>query len=421
MKILWYIIWTLIIAQFIVIPFWPRIVRRIMRNRPTRKFWRSVMKCGIYSAIPALLITSIVCLATTSLRIAKNSVKTGKSEFKSAYVSREQSEYTDVRGQIHVHCYLSHDSEGGLDEITDAAEKNGVKWIILTDHIGHLPDGSYPDKMNGVLLIYGCERNYSDKTSVLRASLKDPKETLFLHGHIEKFGSRNEFKWVYQKDKNNPVVHWDALEMVNFHANILNNKLGVLGSVFFTPEKLYENIVTLIPENFVYWQELARREDHPIPIFGAPDAHQNQKYLGIQVDPYELMLGMISTHIWIRKDQKLNQATIFEAIKAGRTYIAFEQLGDPTGFHFSAIETTETYRQELLTGSTAKAPKYITVTVPRSLDVSPPEIKFFRDNQPIAISAGNHTQIKDPLPGFWRVEIWKNEKPWIISGQILVK
>jgi len=26
-----------------------------------------------------------------------------------------------------------------------------------------------------------------------------------------------------------------------------------------------------------------------------------------------------------------------------------------------------------------------------------------------------------PLPGFWRVEVERDGKPWIVSGQILVK
>ncbi|MDO8466607.1 MAG: hypothetical protein Q7S83_00510 [bacterium] len=420
MTFLWCLLLLLIIAQLAVIPFWPRIVRKVIRRRPassslggpTRKFWNLVLNASIYGVV---LFFTLIPFIRVSLIIAVESAVVDKKEAPSVYFSHESERFVDIRGQIHVHCYLSHDSKGTLEEITDAAVKNGVRWIILTDHISRLPPGDYPDQLNGVLLVYGCERNYLEGTSVFRASLKDQKETLYLHGHVESFSGAADSKWIYQKEDKDPVIHWDALEVVNFHANALDNKLGILGSVFFYPTSLYNNITTLIPRNFDYWQKLAEREGRPIPIFGAPDAHQNIKILGVQVDPYELTLGLISTHIWIEKDGELNQDTIFEAIKKGRSYIAFDYLGDPTGFKFYA----ESLKSRCMTGESMSAPKYLSVWAPG--EDSYVKTKFYRDNVFVGEVSGGLAYMLDPQPGFWRVELWKDDRPWIISGQILVK
>ncbi len=353
-------------------------------------------------------------MLTLSLKVARESMSETLSK-RTTQIQYIQPEMQDIRGQIHVHCYFSHDSRGTLAEIADAAEKNDVRWIILTDHIEKLPEGDYPDKINNVLFIYGCEQHYDEHTSVFRASLKDNQEALYLHGHVESFSCSPDSKWFYQKEEKSPIIHWNALEVVNFHANALDNKFGLLGSIFFDPSSLYNNITGLIPKNFDYWQKLSEREGRPIPIFGAPDAHQNQKYFGIQVDPYELTLGMISTHIWLENDVKLNQESIFEAIKKGRTYIAFDYLADPTGFKFYA----ETMKEKCMTGETMVSPKYLSVYAP--CPDSEVITKFYCDNVLIGEVPGSMTYMPNPQPGFWRVELWKNERPWIISGQIHVK
>ena len=38
------------------------------------------------------------------------------------------------RGVMHVHSYLSHDSEGNLNDLIPAAKNNGIDFIFLTDH-----------------------------------------------------------------------------------------------------------------------------------------------------------------------------------------------------------------------------------------------------------------------------------------------
>ncbi len=316
----------------------------------------------------------------------------------------------DARGEIHVHSSLSWDSDGKIEEIAMAAKKNGVRWIIFTDHVGHLPAGVYPDSLYDVTLIYGQERSHriGDKQcgSALRASLKDPERNLELYGHIEKYAERGSGDY----------DRWDGIELVSFHANARSRLSSLLGKLITDPTDFYPMLTRPTKTNLEHWLWRAKQEDRPIPIFAAPDAHQNMGILGMQTDPYEFIFKMVSTHIWIDKDESLNQESIFRAIKKGRTYIAFDYLGDPTGFQFHAVVPgTKFY-----TGDTVSQPIYIVVRVP------PGEckVKFFCDNQPVnrgAFFSEGRDWIVDPQPGFWRVEIWRDGKPWIISGQILVK
>ncbi len=414
MQTIRWILLILLILQIIALPFWPKITRLILKKRPKRKIWNLLIDGSSYSLLLTLIFLPMLILSLKIARAATEQILKSREDV----IQYIEPPMLDIRGQIHVHCYLSHDSKGTLEEITAAAKKNGVRWIILTDHIDELPPGNYPDEMNGVLLIYGCERDYEEDTSVFRASLKDPEETLHLHGHVESFSASENSKWYYRKEDTDPIIHWDALEVVNFHANALDNKIGLLWSLFFNPSSLYNNITGLMRQNFSYWQKLAEQEGKPIPVFGAPDSHQNQKYLGVQVDPYDITLGLISTHVWLENDRELNQDSIFEAIKTGRTYIAFDYLGDPTGFQFCAKADGKNY----FTGDIAVNPCFFDVRLPNSSDgASGVEIKFYRDNWLIRTTDRMPYYHTEPEPGFWRIEIWRYGRPWIISGQILVK
>lgn len=370
--------------------------------RTTR--WQTAVALLLYTAMFAL---SVVYLGVSAAKIGQ--LKVPRAVRSDAVVA--ENGWVDVRGQIHIHSFLSHDSDGTFEEIAKAAKANGVRWVILTDHISKLPKGFYPDEIDGVLFIYGNERSWKEGSSRFRASLKDKDYSLFLFGHIEKFGSSGDPKW----------DSWDAIELVNFHANSFENVRDLVGCIFGNPSGIYPLLAAPLTKNLDYWQKLAEKEGRPVPIFSGPDAHQNVRPLGILLDPYELMLSLTSTHIWIPEGEELNQETIFEAIKKGRTYIAFDYLGDPTGFQFWAERG---YEEKFFTGETVTEAQRLVIKNP----LPGTEMKLIRNNVDTLFTAAlqresysSNFYYKNPEPGFWRVEIWKDGKLWIMSGQILVK
>ena len=391
--------WAFVILSpmFVIVPL-ILLVRDPNRRKSKNVFLRIVLgvgkTAGWLMAVPVFLFLVIVTGTKYGQLNIENAARSNKQ---AVSVRPEQKEFIDVRGEIHVHSFLSWDSKGTFEEIAQAAKKNGIRWIILTDHIGQLPPGNYPDEVDNVLFIYGQERCHKidgvDCGSDLRASLKDGERHLNLYGHIEKFRRSPNQQW----------ERCDGIELVSLHGNGRTYLGKLLAKLFWAPEEVYPDLTVATRENLTYWQKLAELEQRPIPIFAAPDAHQNMGILGVHLDPYGFIFKMISTHIWIEKNEDLNQASIFRAIKLGRTYIAFDYLGDTTGFQFWAAENANCIRVELprLTG----------------------KLKIFRDNTLIAEyqSAPSSVSVPMPLPGFWRVEVERDGKPWIVSGQILVK
>lgn len=367
------------------------------------KQWRKKKAVSVLTALSYLLLFtfSLAMFAVTTVKIGQYGMmpKTEKT-----VSNRSENGFIDYRGQIHVHSYLSHDasSSSTFEKIAKAAKSAGVSWIILTDHIHTLPPGEYPEEVDGVIFIYGAENSWKkEKSSIFVASLKDSEPRLNMHGHIEDFGWSGDSEW----------HSWDAIEIVNFHANSLKKPWTILWRALFDPKHIYQVLTDILPKNYAYWQSLAEREQRPIPIFAGPDAHQNVGILGVQVDPYDLMLSLVSTHIWIPENEPLNQDSIFTAVKNGRTYVAFDYLGDPTGFQFWAEYD---YEEKFFTGETVLQPHKLVVKNPSPFDT---EVRMIWNNQETWFAS----EIKEPQPGFWRVEIRKSGNPWIISGQILVK
>jgi hypothetical protein len=71
--------------------------------------------------------------------------------------------------------------------------------------------------------------------------------------------------------------------------------------------------------NLARWDELNRKR--PVVGIAGNDAHQNVNLLGFQIDPYDVSLGFVTTHV---QAEELTEESVLAALKAGRAYVAFE-------------------------------------------------------------------------------------------------
>lgn len=366
------------------------------------RYWAIGLGAGLF-ILPTVFVVGSIKLSQQNLRKQDRKI--------SAF-----SEYgfVDVRGQIHVHSCISHDSRGSLDEIAEAAKRSGSVWVILTDH-SHSPQileyNYHAIKQNEALFIFGTELEWRGQGSRLRFFAANYQE-LNAYGHIEKF-------------KNMDGHNWDAVEIVNFHSNLMTrgNWTRLWKSFLFSPLNIYPYFLTSVPkENLDYWQKLSEKLGKPVPIFAAPDAHQNLRILGLQLDPYDVMLKVASTHIFVedlresdREPIQVGAETVLKAIKNGRTYVAFDWLGDTAGFQF----WMESEKKRFFSGSIVRSPDRLVIKNPETTRT---EIRIFRDNQMVAQKDWvRELAIDNPVPGFWRAEIYKDGQLWIMSSQILVK
>lgn len=347
-----------------------------------------------------LILPSLSLVIITGAKISQSAIMAKAKNIEANSVA-DMDGLVDIRGQLHVHCYRSHDSEGKLEEIVEAAKSAGIQWIILTDHKSDLPKFDSPINIGNVLIIFGSESDWRRQGSALKSSLNNPENGLVAYGHIEKFsGPTSE--------------NWDAIEIVNFHANSFAKGKGILGKLLFANDHCYEELMYIMRENLNYWQMLSEQQKRPIPIFAGPDSHSNVKMLGMSFDPYDLMLRLVSTHIFLSANEKLTEDSIVKAIKDGRTYVCFDVWGNSTGFQFSAAKNN----RKFFTGSVINQPDNLIVKNPLTHNS---EIRIFKDNILVAQKFNSpQLTIEHPKPGFWRTEIYLNNSLWIIGGQILI-
>src|SRR3990170_2511699 len=112
MMFLWVLFWLLIFAHLSAIFVWPRLLRRVLKKEFSRKILNRTMIAGSYSAILFILIASLIIV---SLETGERSVAGSDGARKSTFDVDEYG-FVDIRGQVHVHSYLSHDSKGTLEE-----------------------------------------------------------------------------------------------------------------------------------------------------------------------------------------------------------------------------------------------------------------------------------------------------------------
>lgn len=131
-------------------------------SQPTSTFGPN-MKFPCVSFVLVVLLPSIVCadamdrLAIDRLRATNKQVAANAANLQSVKL---KSGYQDVRAILHAHSYLSHDSVGTIEEITEAAHATNVKVIMFSNHPADTYDFFEDGEQgmhNGVLLIAGAE------------------------------------------------------------------------------------------------------------------------------------------------------------------------------------------------------------------------------------------------------------------------
>ena len=183
------------------------------------------------------------------------------------------------------------------------------------------------------------------------------------------------------------------------------------------------------------WDALLQRG--PMVGTAGTDAHQNVIKLsmrdGERGDSYRRMLRWFSNVLLVEGDAPTAPE---EALRAGRSYAAFDVLGTPAGFDFHLSSGSDTYQM----GSDAPQGT-LSVGCPVLSDASPkgeldPEITVtvIKDGQPWAEGCGEHDT---DGPGVYRVQVhivpwhlsealgedgavWIQEYPWIYSNPIRV-
>jgi hypothetical protein len=148
-------------------------------------------------------------------------------------------------------------------------------------------------------------------------------------------------------------------------------------------------------------------------MIGGLDAHQVGKRIAgrvpVKLMSYERSFRMLTTHVLVPEllsgDATRDRAMVFDALRAGRTYIARDWLAPARGFSFSRM------------GEELRERPRLEVRLP-----CPADVRLLRDGVPVASATdGAELDFEPPEPGVYRVEARIDGRLWILSNAVYLR
>jgi hypothetical protein len=365
------------------------------------------------------------------------------AELQQQRISIENEQYNDYKGIIHAHTSLGGHSTGSFDELIKAAQTNKLDFVVMTEHTAELFDTSaltLNGNYQGTLFVGGQEADTAsgDRFFLITGHAETYQDSrLQTPQFIEKYKAQNKLVFVTYPEK---LKSWDAafdgIEVFSLHTNAkaMNPALfagDALWSYYSYPELLLTKYFARPDENLRRFDELAA--NRKLTLFAGTDAHSNigfhilgdetgKKLINLKLDPYASIFRLARNRVLLEKDKPLTQENLLQALKNGRSYIAFEVLGDAKGFSFAA----ENGRETRLMGDEIALLDKVNL---KSTAPLPGRFVIFKNGAQV-FEAKNTTQIdfETKEKGAYRVEVYLEQlgapfdkMPWIISNPVYLR
>ncbi len=154
----------------------------------------------------------------------------------------------------------------------------------------------------------------------------------------------------------------------------------------------------------------------PLLLLGKPAADGTT--LDQRLDPYPVSFGYVSTHLLVIGADPVTETKLFEALKQGRAYVAFDWMADPTGFQYTA--TSGNSVRQMGEGAMLKDEPTLTAKSP-----IPATLRLMRNGAEVARAEGDTLTHAVKEPGVYRVEAWLTvagePRPWIYGNPIFIR
>jgi hypothetical protein len=331
---------------------------------------------------------------------------------------------------VHVHSTHS-DGTGTVAEIAAAAERNAVDVVLLTDHDTLAARRAGEEGWHGdVLVLVGEEVTPKDRDHYLAfgvdREVKRRQPAAGICADVARAGgfgfAAHPFSQGSPRFSRIAGMPWtdfdcegvDGLEVWSFVTDT-GEKLESLADVarfVARPERMLGGP----PErNLAEWDRLCRLR-RVVGIAGI-DAHQ----IGIRVRgrvpvrlmSYDRSFRFLRTHVLcgetLNGEFDHDRDQVYDALRAGRCYMAVESLGPPRGFSFSA--------DELPMGAEAPfAGQTLRASLPRQA-----RLRLVKDGSPIEERYGAELEHRAREAGVFRVEAHLGDRTWILSNPIYLR
>lgn len=331
-----------------------------------------------------------------------------------------RNEFVDYKGVVHVHSFLGGHSSGTFSEIISAAQANQLQFVIMTEHTEKDFDTAamtLSGMHGGVLFINGNETNAPNGDRLL-----------VLPGDVSIAAYPEQFKSL-----DTPGLKGVEVYNVFTNAKQINPVLAffdVLWSQRSYPESIFALYLQRPDENLKRWDQASARSR--LTATAGNDAHANigvslkdssgKTLLGIRLDPYETSFRLVRLHVLLEQNKPLDATSLLEAVKAGHCFIAFDFLGDSSGFTFEAENSGERKMQ----GDEISLKPETRLRVQTAVSS---RVVLFKDGAAFLDESGiSAKELAVTERGVYRVEVYLPQlgnlvaqKPWIISNPIYVR
>ncbi|REJ77416.1 MAG: hypothetical protein DWQ47_13620 [Acidobacteria bacterium] len=350
--------------------------------------------------------------------------------------------FSDYKGVIHIHSFLGGHSTGTFEELIDAADQNGLDFVVMTEHVSDEFDtaGKTLNKEHGNALWLGGNE----------ASTTDGDKFLVFDGYdgvaaLQKYDTDGFIRAVHGNERLAMVTYpeqfssWDAeidgIEVFSLHTNAkqMNPVFFILDAIWSYgayPELTLARHFERPEANLERYDNLAKTKR--LLLFGGNDAHSNiglhlgddanNKFLELKYDRYATIFRIMRTHVFLPSGKELNRENLLKAFGEGRSYLGLDILGDPSGFGFYADNGSGV----AMMGDEMSGPDTPTLYVTSPL---PARIVILRDGASVFESeVGNAAEFKVTDSGSYRVEAYLDglgapfdRMPWVISNPIYIR
>lgn len=340
-------------------------------------------------------------------------------------------------GAVHLHSSFS-DGSLSIPEIAEIARPKRLDFLMFSDHNTLEPKRlGFEGWYDSVLVLIGCELNDpDDRNHYLAFGLENEvgeglKAAEYVHrvkaeggfGVIAHPAEKRSFSDAY------PPYPWTDWDVEGFDAIEIWNQLsewmeGVTRSNF--PFRLIHPLRSI---RFPVWETLARWDqlnlDRRVVGIGGIDVHGYRikllKIIPYEIYPYKVQFRSIRTHILTKRQLIVNgrglpfgeaEETVFEALRAGRSFVTNYRVGDGRGFRFWAEQEGRTFPMGSRISGTA--PVVLRMKTPL-----PAHIRLMKNSQEIIRKVGASLEFVCTEPGVYRIEAFRKKRGWIYSNPIV--
>lgn len=341
-------------------------------------------------------------------------------------------------GSIHLHTSFS-DGAADHEEVSRIASRAGLDFLIVADHnvLTKGREGWYED----LLLLVGEELHGAERVPEANHYLAfDVKEHIHADGKsaqtvIDAVNAQEGFGFISHPFEHSPpftgepdlswvdwnVADFTGLEIWNYMSEFksyLHNLRWALVLIYFPQIAM----TGPFPETLAKWDELLK--SRKTAAFAGIDAHGNAYRLGPlrrPVLPYEHCFKAARTHILtdqpFTRDLEHDKALIYQALKEGRCFTAYDGIGDAFGFRFYAKSD----------GLTAGMGEDIPVGAGVEFEIVSPiraDLRLLKDGEAVTRTKGRHLSLTARGSGVYRVEAYRRHlfkrRGWVFTNPIYV-